>query len=428
LGRRARRPIVKNKAHFFFSLERQVDNPNRSRPFQTRPDLDFSIAEDRTDWNTLIRFDHQINPNHTWAVRWLREWAPQWNTVPSRATLVSLQDETDLDQTAVGTLTSVFGNSRVNTVRVARTWEHWWHGNACFRAQGPLGGLEGFKFGDEAIGNQALCPPQLNQTNFLGQASTESQGPWDSNYQIEDDYSWFLPGKHGDHDMKFGARYNYTELRRVSQVNSNGTFTINSDLPFDRTTPEPTRTLLDSHGHVQRVHQQPLVRVLRPGQVARQSRTTLSLGFATTSRSSRSTRPTTRCSRPRQDVANRQEQLRPRIGFTHSLDAAGKSVIPRRLRDLLQPDDSGRVDDTLERASSRRPHRHFPTSSARSRPSAGRFQPIRTWSTGRSSIAHSSIRRILRACRFEQRRRDLRLAESQAARTRISSRWVMCAS
>src|SRR6185436_19460763 len=44
-------PIVKNKAHFFFSLERQVDNPNRSRPFQTRPDLDFSIAEDRTDWN-----------------------------------------------------------------------------------------------------------------------------------------------------------------------------------------------------------------------------------------------------------------------------------------------------------------------------------------------------------------------------------------
>src|SRR4029450_12524580 len=37
-------PIVKNKAHFFFSLERQVDNPNRTRPFDTRPDLDFSIA------------------------------------------------------------------------------------------------------------------------------------------------------------------------------------------------------------------------------------------------------------------------------------------------------------------------------------------------------------------------------------------------
>src|SRR5882724_10218261 len=67
-------PIVKNKAHFFVSLERQVDNPNRTRTFP-RHEFDFAIAEDRTDWNTLIRVDHQINKNHTWAVRWLREWA-----------------------------------------------------------------------------------------------------------------------------------------------------------------------------------------------------------------------------------------------------------------------------------------------------------------------------------------------------------------
>src|SRR5712691_8244328 len=195
-------PIVKNKAQFFFSLERQVDNPNRTRVFPTRPSLNFSIAEDRTDWNTLIRFDHQINANHTWAVRWLREDSPQWYTVGTRQTLDSLQDETDLDQTAVGTLTSVLGNSRVNTVRVARTWEHWWHGNPCFRAQGPLGGQTGYDRGNEAIGNQALCPPQLSYTSFLAQASTESQGPWDSNYQIEDDYSWFHTGKRGDHEMK----------------------------------------------------------------------------------------------------------------------------------------------------------------------------------------------------------------------------------
>src|SRR4051795_10856543 len=75
-------PIVKNKAHFFVSLERQVDNPNRTRTFASRPSLNFAIAEDRTDWNTLIRVDHQINKNNTWAVRWLREWAPQWLTVP----------------------------------------------------------------------------------------------------------------------------------------------------------------------------------------------------------------------------------------------------------------------------------------------------------------------------------------------------------
>ena len=59
-------PIVKNKAHFFFSLERQVDNPNRTRVFRHAAVARTSrIAEDRTDWNTLIRFDHQINKNHT---------------------------------------------------------------------------------------------------------------------------------------------------------------------------------------------------------------------------------------------------------------------------------------------------------------------------------------------------------------------------
>src|SRR3954471_24966624 len=231
-------PIVKNKAHFFVSLERQVDNPNRTRTFASQPSLNFAIAEDRTDWNTLIRFDHQINKNNTWAVRWLREWAPQWLTVPvGKNSAQTTQDETDLDQTAVGTLTTVLGNSRVNTVRLARTWEHWWHGNECFRAQGPVGGQAGFEFGNEPTGNQALCAPQLNYLEYLGQASTESQGPWDSNYQVEDDFSWFLPGKHGDHDMKFGVRYNYTSLRRVSQVNENGTFTFNTNLAFDRTNP-----------------------------------------------------------------------------------------------------------------------------------------------------------------------------------------------
>ena len=219
-------PIVRDKAHFFVSLERQVDNPNRTRVFQTRPDLNFSIAEDRTGWNTVVRFDHQITGNHTWAVRWLRESAPQFPIVGTRQTLQSVSDETDIDQTVVGTLTSVLGNSRVNTFRVARTWEHWWHGNECSRALGV-----------EDQASQADCPAQLDQLSFLGQASTEAQGPWDSNYQIEDDLSWFVPGKRGDHELKIGARYHYTELRRVSQINQNGTFRFNTDLPFDAANP-----------------------------------------------------------------------------------------------------------------------------------------------------------------------------------------------
>jgi hypothetical protein len=369
-------PIVKNKAHFFFSLERQVDNPNRTRPFQSRPDLNFSIAEDRTDWNTLIRFDHQINPNHTWAVRWLREWAPQWNTVGTRQTLQSLQDETDLDQTAVGTLTSVLGNARVNTVRVARTWEHWWHGNACFRAQGPVGGQEGYVFGQEQVGNQALCPPQLSQTSFLGQASTESQGPWDSNYQIEDDYSWFLPGKHGDHDMKFGVRYNYTELRRVSQVNSNGTFTINSDLPFDATNPKtyPERLSIRTgtfnefiNNHSYEMFVQDKWRV--------SPRTMLSLGL----RYDLEIIPLDETDNPLFRNLDKKSPVDknnfgPRIGFTHSLDDAGKSVIRGGYGIFYNRTILGALDDTLEQGKyTTSAVVNFPTNSADPGPSAGRL-------------------------------------------------------
>ncbi len=220
-------PVVKNKAHFFVSLERQIDNPTRTRVFPTRPEFDYSLIEERSSWNTLFRFDHQLSQNHTWAIRYLRETAPQFPTgFGDKTTEETVQDETDIDHTAVGTLTSVLGNSRVNTVRVARTWEHWWHGNPCTRA-----------LGDEREGSITGCPPQLDYLSFLAQASTEAQGPWDSNWQIEDDYSWFVPGKKGDHELKFGVRYNYTELRRVSQINENGTYRFNTDAGIQRCRP-----------------------------------------------------------------------------------------------------------------------------------------------------------------------------------------------
>ncbi len=342
-------PIVRNKAHFFASLERQVDNPNRTRVFASQPSLDFSIAEDRTSWNTLVRFDHQISANHTWAVRWLREWAPQWFTISPRNTLQSYQDETDLDQTAVGTLTSVLGHSRVNTVRVARTWEHWWHGNDCFRKQGPLGGQAGFKFGDEASGNQALCPPQLDNLSFLAQASTEAQGPWDSNYQIEDDFSWFVPGKKGDHDMKFGFRYNYTELRRVSQINQNGTFRFNTDNPFNPADPRtyPERLTIRTgafnefiNNHTYEMFAQDKWRIT--------PRTTIGLGL----RYDLEIIPIDETGNPLFSSATRypvdKNNFGPRLNFTHSLDDAGKSVVRAGYGIFYNRTILGAVDDVLE--------------------------------------------------------------------------------
>jgi hypothetical protein len=368
-------PIVRNKMHFFFSLERQVDNPNRSKVFATRPDKNFSIAEDRTDWNTLIRIDHQINGQHTWAVRWLREWAPQWKTIGNRQIPETAQDETDLDQTAVGTLTSVFGNARVNTLRLARTWEHWWHGNACFRAQGPNGGLEGFTFGDEAKGDQSKCPPQLSYNSFLGQASTEAQGPWDSNYQVEDDYSWFVPGKKGDHELKFGARYNYTELRRISQINMNGTFTINSDLPFDPANPRtyPERLSIRT-GEFDEYIKNHTYEFYAQDKWKMGGHTTLSVG----ARYDLEIIPIDEKDNPLfksgQTYPVDKNNVSPRIGLTHALDDAGKSVIRGGYGMFYNRTILGAVDDTIEFSKyTTSSVVNFPTNSADPGPSAGRL-------------------------------------------------------
>ena len=368
-------PIIQNKAHFFFSLERQVDNPNRTRVFPTRPSLDFSIAEDRTDINTMIRFDHQINANHTWAVRWLRETAPQYYTIGTRQTLESYQDETDLDQTAVGTLTSVVGNAKVNTVRVARTWEHWWHGNECFRAQGTEAPPAGFKFGQEDTGNQALCPPQLSYTSFLAQASTEAQGPWDSNYQVEDDFSWFLPGKKGDHDLKFGARYNYTELRRVSQINMNGTFSFNTDLEFDASNPRtyPERFTIRTgefeeliRNHTYEFFAQDKWKI---------GRNTINAGV----RYDLELIPLDETNNPLFATGDKhypidKNNISPRFGFTRALDQAGKSVIRAGYGIFYNRTILGWVDDSIEFPKfTNSIQLTFPNNAVDPGPSAGRF-------------------------------------------------------
>ncbi len=369
-------PIVKNKAHFFFSLERQVDNPNRTGVFPTRPEYNFAIAEDRTDWNTLIRFDHQINSAHTWTVRWLREWAPQWYTMANRRTLDSYQDETDLDQTAVGTLTSVFGSAKVNTVRVARTWEHYWHANACTRAQGPAGGQQGYVFGDEAKSNQAACPPQLSYVSLLTQASTESQGPWDSNYQVEDDFSWFVPGKKGDHELKFGVRYNNTRLKRVSQINENGTFSFSTDLKFDPANPRsyPERLIIRM-GTYNELITNGTYEAYAQDKWKMGGRSTLSAGV----RYDLEIIPLDETDNPLFPAGNKnypvdKNNISPRIGFTHSLDAQGKSVVRAGYGLFYNRTILGAVDDTIEFSKYTSSNVvNFPNNAADPGPSAGRL-------------------------------------------------------
>lgn len=359
-------PVVRNKAHFFFSVERQVDNPTRTRVFPTRPSLDYSIIEERSGWNTLVRFDHQVNAAHTWAVRYLRESAPQFPIVPGpRNALDALQDETDLDETLVGTLTSVLGTSKVNTLRIARTWEHWWHGNGCSRA-----------LGFEREGVQSGCPPQLDNLSFLTQASTEAQGPWDDNYQIEDHFSWFVPGKKGDHELKFGARYNYTELVRVSQINMNGTYRFNTDLPYNPANPGtyPERLTI-RQGEFEQFIKNHTVELYAQDKWTFGGRTTLSAGL----RYDLEIIPIDQKDNPLFPAGAKnspvdRNNIAPRIGLTHTLDSAGRTVLRGGYGIFYNRTVLGAIDDTIEFSKFTTSNvLQFPNDSADPGPSAGRL-------------------------------------------------------
>jgi hypothetical protein len=216
-------PVVRDKAHFFGSLERVTIDEGITINIPARPEFNTTTVEETRVWNTIARFDHQVSQNNTWGVRWLREDSPQFNQIIGDVTLAASREENDVDQTVVGTLNTVLGNTRVNTLRLGWTQEDVSFGNPCFNGNGR---------------NQAACLPTLNFQTFTDQQNGTAQARVNDAIQIEDTLSWFIPGKRGDHDIKAGVQWQYSQSENLTQDNLNGAFNFGvSNAPFDPNNP-----------------------------------------------------------------------------------------------------------------------------------------------------------------------------------------------
>jgi len=216
-------PIMKNKIHFFGSLERFViDRPNAIN-IPSRPEFNGTqITADRV-WNTIIRGDHQINNNTTYSVRWLREQSPQVNQIIGAVTPSANREESDVDQTVSGTLNMVLSNTKVSTSRVSWTRENVAFANNCFNTNGR---------------DMAKCPVTLQFQNYTDQQANVAQARINDGIQLEETLAWFIPGKGGDHDIKFGAQYSYSTAYNTNQGDLNGTFQFQrSNAPFNPAIP-----------------------------------------------------------------------------------------------------------------------------------------------------------------------------------------------
>jgi hypothetical protein len=216
-------PLVKDKLHYFGSLERfSIDRPN-TIVIAARPDLnDQQSTRDRV-WNTIIRGDHQVNRNHTYSVRWLRETSPQQNQIIGAVTARAARSEADVDQTVATNFNSVLSNTKVNTLRVAWTRENVTFGNACYNAN------------DRDL---SKCPPTLAFQTFTEQQDNTGQFRINDAIQLDETIGWFLPGKGGDHDIRIGAQYQYSGAYNRNDGNLNGTFTFGvNNNPFNPADP-----------------------------------------------------------------------------------------------------------------------------------------------------------------------------------------------
>jgi hypothetical protein len=220
-------PIIRDRAHFFLSLERVRIDEGITVNIPARPEFNATDTEETRVWNTVSRFDHQVNADHTWGVRWLREYSPQFNqliaTASGPVTLDASREEDDLDQTVVTSLNSTLGNTRFNSLKLGWTQEDVSFANPCFNGNGR---------------DQAACAPTLNFQTFTTQQNGTAQTRVNDAIQIEDTLTWFKAGLGGDHTFKAGFQAQYAQSKNETQDNLNGSFTFGrSNGPFDAANP-----------------------------------------------------------------------------------------------------------------------------------------------------------------------------------------------
>jgi outer membrane receptor protein involved in Fe transport len=307
-------PIVKDKAHFFFSLERFIIDEGVTINIPTRPSFNTTTTEKTRVWNTVVRGDHQINANNTWGVRWLREDSPQYNQIIDNVTLDASREEFDVDQTVVASVNSVLSNTKVNTMRLAWTREDVAFANPCFNSNGR---------------DLTQCDPTLAFQTYTTQQDNTAQSRVNDAIQFDDTFAWFKSGWKGDHDIKVGGQYEYVGAANVNQGNMNGTFAFGrSDGPFNAADPftYPDRLTIRVGGEQRFYEKAHYVTLFGQDKWRLNNRLTLSLGL----RYDVEMIPIEETDNPITGEGNYpvdKNNIQPRVGFSYDVGGHGQRVI-----------------------------------------------------------------------------------------------------
>jgi hypothetical protein len=227
-------PVVRNRAHFYFALEKDQEDiagpklfPAAAAPLARDFVGTFSVRAT----NYFGRGDVQLNQNNMLNVRWLLETAPTrgegFNT--NNETIDAQQWESDWDHLLSASYTSVLGSRASNVIRVGRIGEE-------------LGtGAQTFFSGDvKQIGFAGRDPFSIGQRNVHASYVTGKGGTGANTvirtYVFDESFTYFLPAGEGSHTVKAGGGFSLNHMPPRTMMDS-GVFQFRTDAPYNPADP-----------------------------------------------------------------------------------------------------------------------------------------------------------------------------------------------
>jgi outer membrane receptor protein involved in Fe transport len=314
-------PIVRNKAFFFFNLERNLIENAVVHQF---PPEARAIAQDYADasiikaLSTFARVDYTQNA-HNFSFRWQREVAPAvGEDFECCQTLDNRQIELDGNDRLVNMqYTTLLGNRATNELRFSHAGEDRVDGNLAVMGVDPsrwntpgwIDDLEYVAYG----GRDQFDVGSRNAYEDFETGLASAHGGADSrNYTLQDTLT-YVTGS-GAHTLKTGFTWNQVMVRpqRIG-ANDNGTFTFLHNTPFNPANPRsyPSRFAIVM-GDISIDADDTWVNGFAQDQWRLNDRLTLNLGL-------------------RYDyqelTPNTKDAIAPRLGFAYDLGGAGRTVV-----------------------------------------------------------------------------------------------------
>ncbi|MGQ0736128.1 MAG: TonB-dependent receptor [Acidobacteriota bacterium] len=224
-------PIIRNRAHFFFSLEKDHEDiagqkrfPAAAAPLARDFVGTFSVRAS----NYFSRGDLQLNGSNFISVRWLLETAPTrgegFNT--NNETIDAQGWESDWDHLVTGTYTTVLSDRASNVMRFGRIGEELGTGAQAF-----------FDDNVKQIGFDGRDPFSIGQRNVHPSYVTGKGGEGlrtrIRTYVFDESFSYFVPRLWGgEHTFKAGGGVSFNQMPPRTTISS-GTFQFRTDAPYD---------------------------------------------------------------------------------------------------------------------------------------------------------------------------------------------------